>query len=198
MTVPTSSSESLSGVDPNDALKPIVAKKRINFTFSGDALDKSKGNWKTWSAHIRDDLDMTGLGAHIKDPAKYPPPDQAVHPTAFRNWEMNDCAARAYINRNCAQVERDLLDNIVTARKCWEALEALHLAEGPVRQTNLIQGALAMRIPRDKDQVSIAREMREDIRRAFRMPGGISEETLVNISFLMGLGPGHEHTRAII
>jgi hypothetical protein len=199
MTNPSTAASSPSSVvDPNDAVKPIVAEKRINFTFSGDALDKTKANWKTWSAHIRDDLDMSGLGTHIKDPSKYPPPNDTVHPTAFRNWETNDCAARAYINRNCAQVERDLLEDIVSARKCWETLEALHLAEGPVRQANLIQGALATRIPRDKDQVTIARKVREDIRRAFRMPGGISEETLVNIAFLMALGPGHEHTRAII
>ncbi|KAF8183684.1 hypothetical protein BJ912DRAFT_853453, partial [Pholiota molesta] len=188
MTNPSATASSPSSVvDPNDAVKPIVAEKRINFTFNGDALDKTKANWKAWSAHIRDDLDMSGLGTHIKDPSKYPPPDKTVHPTAFRNWETNDCAARAYINRNCAQVERDLLEDIISARKCWETLEALHLAEGPVRQANLIQGALATRIPHDKDQVTIARKVREDIRRAFRMPGGISEETLVNIAFLMGL-----------
>ncbi|KAF8965616.1 hypothetical protein BDZ97DRAFT_1918168 [Flammula alnicola] len=189
---------STSSPDPNDAIKPYITTQRISFTFTGDALDKTVGNWKIWSSNIRDDLDMSGLGSHIDDAPLSTPPDAATHPNAFRNWTTNDRAARAYMKRNCATVESDILENLATARECWKALQTLHLDEGPIKQVNLIQNALAQRIARDKEQVTKVRQVRKDIRRAFRMPGGITEEMFVNITCLIVLGAGHDHLRTMI
>ncbi|KAF8958398.1 hypothetical protein BDZ97DRAFT_1762165 [Flammula alnicola] len=102
------------------------------------------------------------------------------------------------MKRNCTTVESDILENLATARECWKALQTLHLDEGPIKQVNLIQNALAQRVARDKEQVTKVRQVREDIRRAFRMPGGITEETFVNITCLIVLGAGHDHLRAMI
>ena len=103
-----------------------------------------------------------------------------------------------YIRLNCAPVECELLDDIDTTYKCFKALETYHLDEGPVKQVNLIQNALAQRVAHDKDQVSNCWKIREDIRRAFDMPGGIMAETFINITLLIVLGCGHEHLHAMI
>ncbi|KAF8806708.1 hypothetical protein BYT27DRAFT_7028518, partial [Phlegmacium glaucopus] len=80
----------------------------------------------------------------------------------------------------------------------WEALKAAHLAEGPVKQMELIRTAFTARIPRDKDQDSKVRQITEDISRAFDMPGGLSKDTLICIALLSALSDGHDHLRAII
>jgi len=187
-------------VDPNNVLRPRITVACISTNFSGDPLNKTVGNWKVWSSMIRDNLAMCGLGNYIKDLPKDSTIilDAAVQPIAFDNWTTNDGMARAYIRLNCTPVEHELLDDIDTAYKCFKALETYHLDEGPVKQVNLIQNALAQRVARDKDQVSNCRKIREDIRRAFDMPGGIMAETFINITLLIILGCGHEHLRAMI
>jgi hypothetical protein len=95
-------------------------------------------------------------------------------------------------------IESELLDYIDTAYECFKALEKYHLNESPVKQVNLIQNALAQRVARDKDQLINCSKMREDIRRAFRMPGGITEETFIKITLLIVLGSGHEHMHPMI
>ncbi|KAF9471718.1 hypothetical protein BDN70DRAFT_938746 [Pholiota conissans] len=185
-------------VDPNDALKPVVSEKRITFTFTGDKLDKTKANWKDWSSHIREDLEMLGLGIHLLDRSEYPAPNRFIQPIAYRNWGMNDRAVRAFIMRNCAQAEHDLLEGIPTALECWLKLELLHIIQGPIRQVSIIENALNTRVPRAKTQHKKLREIRDDLRRAFRMPGGIHEESFITMIMLRTLGPGHETTRAII
>jgi len=173
---------------------------RISTSFSGDPLDKTAGNWKVWSSKICDNLAICGLGAHIKEIKKgtRPIPDPKTHPVAYDNWTTNDGMACAYIRLNCAIIESKLLDDIESAYDCYKALEKYHLNEGPVKQVNLIQNALAQHIACDKDQLSNYRKIREDIRHAFRMPGGITEETFINITLLIVLSAGHEHIRAMI
>jgi len=167
-------------VDPSDAIRPRIALARISTNFTSDLLDKTVGNWKTWSSRIRDNLAICGLGGHIKElkeGEKRPIPDSLTQPVAHDNWNTNDGMAWAYICLNCATIESELLDDIDTAYKCFKALETYHLNEGPVKQVNLIQNALAQHVARDKDQVSNCRKIRNDICRAFNMPGGITEET---------------------
>ena len=188
-------------VDPTDAVRPRVALARISTNFSGDPLDKTVGNWKVWSSKIRDNLAICGLASHIKElktGTTRPIPDATTHPVAHDNWNTNDAMARAYIRLNCATIESELLNDIESAYECYKALETYHLNEGPVKQVNLIQNALAQCVARDKDQLTNCRKIREDIRRAFRMPGGITEETFINITLLIVLGAGHKHMRAMI
>ena len=181
-----------SNVDPSDCVRPRIALARISTTFNGDPLDKTVGNWKVWSSKMKDHLAICGLGGHIKE--KRSIPDPAIYPVANENWKTNDAMARAYIRINCATIESELLDDIDSAYACFKALETYHL---DVKQVNLIQNALAQRVARDKDQVANCRKIREDIRRAFHMPGGITEDTFVTITLLIVLGNGHEHIRAI-
>jgi len=178
-----------SNVDSRDSVRPRVALARISTTFNGDPLDKTVGNWKVWSSKMKNNLAICGLEGHIKE--KRSIPDPAIHPVANGNWQTNDAMARAYIRINCATIESELLDDIDSASACFKALETYHL---DVKQVNLIQNA---RVARDKDQVANCRKIREDIRRAFRLPGGITEDTFVNIALLIVLGNGHEHIRAI-
>jgi hypothetical protein len=188
-------------VDPSDAIRPRVALARISTNFTGDPLDKTVGNWKTWSSKIRDNLAICGLGGHIKElkgGEKRPIPDSLTQPVTHDNWTTNDAIACAYIRLNCATIESELLDDVESAYECWKALENYHLNEGPVKQVNLIQNALSQRVARDKDQLTNCRKIREDIHHAFRMPGSITEETFINITLLIVLGSGHEHMRAMI
>ena len=184
-------------VDPTDSSKPTVRAKSITITFSGDALDRTKGNWKKWSAAIRLDLDMMALGSHI-DPRRCLSPNEDIRPTSYDNWLSNDLAVRSFIAKNCTDLERELFENIATARKCWEALEAVHLAEGPVKQMELIRSAFNSHVVRGDDQVVKARKIVEDIQRAFDMPGGLSRDVFICITLLTVLGDGHDHTRSII
>jgi len=187
-------------VDPSDTIHPRVTLARISTNFSGDPLDKTVGNWKTWSSKIHDNLAICGLGNHIKEikAGSTIILDANVQPIAHDNWNTNDGMAQAYIRLNCATVESELLDDVMTTYECFKTLEKYHPNEGPVKQVNLIQNALAQRVARDKDQVSNCRKIRENIRRAFRMPGGITEEAFINITLLIVLGCGHEHMRAMI
>ncbi|KAF8798816.1 hypothetical protein BYT27DRAFT_7122570, partial [Phlegmacium glaucopus] len=99
---------------------------------------------------------------------------------------------------NCSEIEQEFLEKYPSALRCWEALQKAHLAEGPVKQMDLIRTAFTTRIPRDKDQDAKVRQITEDIRRAFDMPGGLSRDTLTCIALLSALGDGHDHLRAII
>ncbi len=183
--------------DPNDATRPIVTPARI-IPFAGDLLDRTKSNWLTWSSGVKDDLDMCRLGSHILPAPDCDPPDSTIHPNAYQNWLLNDRAARAFLNKGCSEVEKDLLTNIKTARDCWVKLEALHTNEGPVRQAQLIQGVVGKKFARSADMVDTARAQLKDMSRAFKMPGGLSEDTFISVILLMNLGAGLEHIRANI
>jgi hypothetical protein len=135
----------LDTLNPTDAIKPSVPLARISFTFAGDPLDKTAGNWKKWSSDIIDDLHIFSLGSHIEK-GLCTPPDAKTHPIAFRNWTANDKMARAYMRRNCATLESKLLGDIADARGCFVALETYHVNEGPVKQVYLIQGVLTQHI----------------------------------------------------
>ncbi|KAF8166156.1 hypothetical protein BJ912DRAFT_934718 [Pholiota molesta] len=186
----------LDDIDLNDILEPTIYEQYVyNAFIIGPVLDKTRDNWEEWKRNICDHLCLSHLEAHIRTTA--PDPILSPQSLAVRNWGINNRAVRAFIRRNCAQVERDLLDNIETARECWELLEARHLAEDPVRKTGLILGALAIRITRDKEQVTKARQIHNDIRRAFRMAGGV-EEAIINAVLLRALDSGHDHTRTHI
>ena len=136
MTVDTSSTT----VDLNNALCPCVTIVHISTNFSGNPLNKTVGNWKTWSSKIHDNLTICGLGNHIKE-IKVGSTiilDANVQPIAHNNWNTNDGMAWAYICLNCTTVESELLDNVMTTYKCFKTLEKYHLNEGPVKQVNLI------------------------------------------------------------
>lgn len=119
-------------VDPNDSVRPRVALARIGTTFNGDPLDKTVGNWKVW------------LGSYIKEGASAP--DAAIYLIANENWRTNDAMVQGFIAENCAIVESELIDKAKSAYESFHALETYHLNEGPVKQVNLIQNALAQRV----------------------------------------------------
>ena len=181
----------------DDASGPIVRIRSISITFSGDPLDRTRGNWIDWSTAIQFDLALMALSNHI-DSRRHIPPDESTRPTSYDNWLTNDLAVRAFLAKNCVKTERELFVGLDSARAYWRALEAVHLAEGPVKQMDLIRGSFSTPIPRNKEQLTIARRIDEDIRRAFDMPGGLSKDTFSCIMILTMLGEGQDHTRAII
>ncbi|KAF8814733.1 hypothetical protein BYT27DRAFT_7081321, partial [Phlegmacium glaucopus] len=130
---PTTSST----VDPTDATKPIVHIRSIATHFSGEKLDRTKANWKKWSTTMRQSLNVSALGHHI-DPIRNRPPDELTRPTSYDNWLTNDLAVRAFLEMHCSDIEQQFLENYSTALDSWEALKAAHLAEGPVKQMELI------------------------------------------------------------
>ncbi|KAF4610275.1 hypothetical protein D9613_010539 [Agrocybe pediades] len=196
----------MSSGDDSSALPPesarlLVSEKTINFRYKDDKLDMEQSNWESWSIAIRADLDTVELGSHITDdPLKLSvPPPPSSHPISYRNWQNNDRAVRGYIISNISFADCELIEGLSTARECWEKLRTHHVDERPIRQVNLIQKALATRIIRDGNQLSKARQIREDIRRAYRMPRGITEDILIQIAILNALVPGaHDLTHAFI
>ena len=184
-------------VDPNDATRPIVATQQIT-PFTGDLLDRTKANWLTWSSSVEDDLDMCRLGSHILPSPSCDPPDSIKHPNAFQNWTLNDRAVRAFLKKGCCKVEKDVIKDVTSACACWDALKKIHTNEGPVRQAQLIQGVVSHKFSCSADMVDTARSQWKDMSRAFKMPGGLSEDTFICVILLMNLGSGLEHIRANI
>ncbi|KAF8810845.1 hypothetical protein BYT27DRAFT_7090910, partial [Phlegmacium glaucopus] len=140
---------------------------------------------------------MAGLGSHLTDDiSKAPPLD--LQPNAHRNWVSNDRSVRGFLRSSLSPTERDLVSTLTSAKETWEKLESYHLEEGPIKQANLIQSTLTTRIDRDDQMMAKIRKLRDDLRRAFRMQGGINEETFISIIILQALGTGLDHSRAII
>jgi len=180
-----------------DATRPIVEREVIKSPFKGDKLDKDKANWTSWRREVQNYLDMIGLSCHlVHDPSSIPSP--SLQPNAYRNWSSNDRSVRGYIKSAIAQPENELLDKLDHAHQCWSALQAYHLDEGPIKQANLIQGALAVRIDRDDQMMVKLRQIHDDLDRAFEMKGGIDKNTFICIVVLQALGSGLDHSRAII
>ncbi|TFK70760.1 hypothetical protein BDN72DRAFT_958600 [Pluteus cervinus] len=178
-----------------DANKPTITEKYIpTSSFEGEKLSKSSGNWKSWSNQVQDYLDMRGLGEHISA-TRCKPPDKKLYPVAYKIWTNNDIVVRGYMRHNINDHEQELISGDISALQCWTLLQKHHEDEGRIKQVNLILGALNTRIPRDEMMVDTARKIREDIRRAFRMPGGLSEETFVCIMLLNALSVGHVNSR---
>ena len=179
-----------------DATRPIVERETIKSPFKGEKLDKDAANWVPWRRDIQNYLDMISLSSHLTDSSLIPLPD--VQPNAYRNWLSNDRSVRGYIKSAIAKPEHELIDNLDLAHQCWSTLSTYHLDEGPIKQANLIQGALAMRIDRDDQMMVKLRQLRDDLSRAFEMQGGINKETFICIVALQALGTGLDHSRAII
>jgi Reverse transcriptase (RNA-dependent DNA polymerase)/GAG-pre-integrase domain/gag-polypeptide of LTR copia-type len=182
----------------SDATRPVVEKETIKSAFKSDKLDKDKGNWTAWRREIQTFLDMIGLSPHLTDDISTAAPPLSLQPNAHRNYLSNDRSVRGYIKSAVAKTEFELIDNLSTAKDCWNALSTYHLDEGPIKQANLIQEALTTRITRDDQMMVKLRKLRDDITRAFDMPGGINKETFTCILALQSLGAGLEHSRAII
>lgn len=180
-----------------DATRPIVEREVIKSPFKGDKLDKDKANWTSWRREVQNYLDMIGLSSHlVDDPPSIPSP--SLQPNAYRNWSSNDRSVRGYIKSAIAQPENELLDKLDYAHQCWSSLQTYHLDEGPIKQANLIQGALAIQIDRDDQMMIKLRQIRDDLDRAFEMKGGIDKNTFICIVVLQALGSGLDHSRAII
>lgn len=83
-------------------------------------------------------LNLMQLGDYIDASPSLERPPSATQPKAYTNWGVNHKSVRAFINLNCAKVKSDLIEKVATARDCWVILETLHIAEGPVRQAQLL------------------------------------------------------------
>ena len=180
-----------------DATRPIVERETIKSPFKGDKLDKDTANWVPWRREVQNYLDMIGLSSHLTESLSSPP-SSINQPNAYRNWISNNRSVRGYIKSAIAKTEHELIDNLDRAHQCWSALSDYHLDEGPIKQANLIQGALAMRIDRDDKMIVKLRQIRDDLNRAFEMKGGIDKNTFICIVALQALGVGLDHSRAII
>ncbi|KAF8800335.1 hypothetical protein BYT27DRAFT_7117784 [Phlegmacium glaucopus] len=174
-----------------DATKPTVSKEPVSFTFKGERLDKDKGNWKTWSTEVLDLLDMASLGLYLTDGAETAPP-VLTQPNVHWNWVTNDRSVQGFLRSSISATERDLVSSLPGAKETWHKLESYHLEEGPIKQANLIQNALTIRIDRDDQMMTKVRGL------LFCMQGGINEDTFVTILALQALSTGLDHSQAII
>lgn len=104
-------------------------------------LDRSAGNWPSWSRHVKLILRMsTGLDRHLTGNA--PEPDADIEPRAHDNWTINDGAVCAFIASRCAPSEQSFIDNCTSALSMWTTLQTRHQLQGPLNQITLIQQAM--------------------------------------------------------
>ena len=161
-----------------DTTKPIVEREIIRSIFKSDKLDKEKGNWTQWRREIQMYLDMVDLGSHLTHDISTTAPSPTLQPNAYHNHSANNRSVCGYIKSAVAKMEFKLIDNLTTAKTCWDALSIYHLDEGPIKQASLFQSALATRIGRDTQIMVKLRQLHDDVYRAVDMPGGINKDTL--------------------
>jgi hypothetical protein len=106
-------------------------------------LERSWTNSSQITKHLEDaDLFLTacGLGGYTDGTLSYPGINE---PIAQANWHSNDKLAAALLFSTIKKTEWEFLDRKLGAKACWDTLMTRHQHQGPMRQVNFLQEAMA-------------------------------------------------------
>ena len=119
-----------------------------------------------------------------------PAPSATVEPRAHKNWLANDRQAWSIIAGSVDPSERTYIrlegGGATTAKAAWTNLKTRHENEGPIRQVNLLQKALAAKCTKDASLPETGRQICEDIKRAFAI-GTLNQDLLCCIALMNAL-----------
>ncbi|KIJ93285.1 hypothetical protein K443DRAFT_135081 [Laccaria amethystina LaAM-08-1] len=151
----------------NDTQIPSISLIRSSTPFSGEKLSKGKGNYRQWYK----DMLIHLMGTCLFD----------------YNWLANDRQTWSIIAGSINISERSYIKQAdsspMTAKKAWDSLKLRHENEGPIRQVNLLQKALAAKFTKDNPLPETARQICEDIKHAFTI-GTLNEDLLCCIALI--------------
>ena len=173
---------------PNDDTRPSITLNRASTPFPGEKLSKTKGNYRQWYKDMLIHLMGNCLFDYVEGDATAPL--ITLEPRAHENWMANDRQAWSIIAGSVDVSERSYIKldtgGATTAKVAWDNLHARHENEGPIRQVNLLQKALAAKFTKNTPLPETGRQICEDIKRAFII-GTLNEELLCCIALMNAL-----------
>jgi hypothetical protein len=113
-----------------------------------EVLDKSKGNWPTWSCLVTQSLQLCTLGGNLIGKIKCP--DAITKTRTYNNWHMNNEICIVFITLKCNTAEQDFIEGKDNIQTIWDLLFMCHEAEGPLTQVLLLQEAFCLCYMRSK------------------------------------------------
>ena len=172
----------------SDESRPSITLNRASTPFPGEKLSKTKGNYRQWYEDMLIHLMGNCLFDYVEGDT--PAPLINVEPRAHKNWMANDRQAWSIIAGSVDISERSYIKldtgGATTAKVAWDNLRARHENEGPIRQVNLLQKALAAKFTKETPLPETGRQICEDIKRAFTI-GTLNEELLCCIALMNAL-----------
>ena len=172
----------------SDESRPSITLNRASTPFPGEKLSKAKGNYRQWYEDMLIHLMGNCLFDYVEGDT--PAPLITVEPRAHKNWMANDRQAWSIIAGSVDVSERSYIKldtgGATTAKVAWENLRTRHENEGPIRQVNLLQKALAAKFTKDNPLPETGRQICEDIKCAFTI-GTLNEELLCCIALMNAL-----------
>ncbi|KAJ3481473.1 hypothetical protein NLJ89_g12209 [Agrocybe chaxingu] len=171
--------EMSSKVLETDAARPSVPLIHSTTLYSGQKLDKLKGNWEEWKDAIYPMACLSGLWAYMSGSATCP--DKSFEPRAYANWVQNDERACAFIYDAIEPSEKKAVStHLTSAEKFWTELKKRHEKDGPISQVYLIKDALGKRANEGDAYTKGLDELFHMLDRAWRM-GDLTLDILKSI-----------------
>ncbi|THU81492.1 hypothetical protein K435DRAFT_809041 [Dendrothele bispora CBS 962.96] len=84
-------------------------------------------------------------GADAYLTGKAPELNRFAEPHAYSNWWANNGSILGFMGLTISESEQEIINDATTAEEAWTKLKDRHSQEGPVKQVQLIQDALAIR-----------------------------------------------------
>ena len=187
-TTETTSSANMAAVSPTDESRPSIVLNRSSTPYAGEKLSKAKGNYRQWYEDMLIQLMGNCLFDYIEGDT--PTPSATLEPRTHKNWLANDRQAWSIIAGSVDPSERVYIKlesgGATTAKAAWTALKTRHENEGPIRQVNLLQKALAAKCTKEISLPETGRQICEDIKRAFTI-GTLNQDLLCCIALMNAL-----------
>ena len=181
----STSPTTMTALASDEARLPSISLIRSSTPFSGEKLSKGKGNYRQWYEDMLIHLMGNCLFDYVEGDDFAP--SITNEPRAHKNWLANDRQAWSIIAGSIDVSERTYIKkddgSPMTAKSAWDGLKVRHENEGPIRQVNLLQKALATKCTKDTPLPETGRQICEDIRRAFTV-GTLNEDLLCCIALM--------------
>jgi hypothetical protein len=103
-------------------------------------LDSAKGNWQEWDKRLRFLCDQRGFRLYLNGTLARP--DESLHYEAACAWDMSDVALRGFINQHISDHDYEIVSELPTANKMYEALRDRHQRQGPFAKIKTIRAIL--------------------------------------------------------
>ncbi|KAF4611985.1 hypothetical protein D9613_004442 [Agrocybe pediades] len=156
--------------------------------FSGELLDKDKGNWRAWNKSMYGALALNGLWNYTMENARKLAPNPDLEPRAFANWEENDRRLCAYIFTALSDNELNAITPLRSnAYLFWKTIEDRHKKDGPIAQVHLIKSAMNTSLSSEEPYHTTMAEVFRKIDEAWAM-GEIKQDLL---KLILGINCAH-------
>ncbi|KAJ7579944.1 hypothetical protein C8J56DRAFT_896574 [Mycena floridula] len=145
-----------------DRVHPHIKAQNLPLTSWGKTkeLALSDSNFTDWYRQLEIILGGYGhLQLHLVAADEWSRPDQHLYPMSWLNWGLNDQAVLCFMKGNLVKEEYATAEgeDIVMAIDLLKALQSCHLDRGPVTQVRLIDEALQIQFPRQRDEKAFAK-----------------------------------------